>query len=48
MTLKLLFTASLLDSQHKMDSVETKPASLLVVPLGRHLAVFPHLGVVDR
>ena len=43
MTLKLLFIASLRDAQHKKDSVENKPASLLVVPLG-----FPHFGVVDR
>ena len=42
-TLKLVFTASLL------DSVENKPASLLVVGLGKvaYLAGFPHLCVVD-
>ena len=28
--------------------VKNKPASLLVVLLERHLARFPHLGVVDR
>ena len=37
MTLKLVFTASLLDVQHYWDSVENKPASLLVVPLGKAL-----------
>ena len=30
MTLKLVFIASLLDAQHKRDSVKNKPASLLV------------------
>ena len=29
-TVKLVFTASLLDAQHRRDSVENKPASLLV------------------
>ena len=48
MTLKLVFTASPLDAQHKRVSVENKPASLLVVPLGKALAVFSHPGVVDR
>ena len=48
MTLKLVFTASLLDAQHLRDSVENKPASLLVVPLGKALSGIPHLGVVDR
>ena len=38
MTLKLLFTASLLDAQHLRDSVENKPARLLVVPLGKALS----------
>ena len=28
--------------------MENKPASLLVVRLGRTLSGFPHLGVVDR
>ena len=37
MTLKLVFTASLLDAQHQKDSVENKPASLLIVPLGKTL-----------
>ena len=48
MTLTLVFTASLLDAQHQRDSVKNKPASLLMVPLERHLAGFPHFGVVDR
>ena len=30
MTLKLIFSASLLDAQHQRDSVQNKPASLLV------------------
>ena len=48
MTLKLVFTASLLDVQHLRDCVENKPESLPVVPLGRHLAGFLHLIVIDR
>ena len=48
MTLKLVFTASLLDVQHQRDSVKNKPASILVVPLGKTLSGIPHLGVVDR
>ena len=39
--LKLLFAASLLDVQHLRDSVENKPASLLVVPLGKTLSGIP-------
>ena len=46
MILKLIFTASLLDVQHQRDSVENKPASLLVAPLGKALSGI--LGVVDR
>ena len=34
MTLKLVFTASLLDTQQLRGSVEKKAASLLAVPLG--------------
>ena len=34
-TLKMVFAASLLDAQHIKDSVENKPASLLVVSLGK-------------
>ena len=41
MTLKLVFTASLLDVQHLRDSVKNKPASLLVVPLGKALNGVP-------
>ena len=48
MTVKLVFTASLLDAQHQRDSVKNKPASLLVVPLGKALSGIPRLGVVDR
>ena len=40
-TLKLLFTVSVLDAQHCRDSVENKPASLLVVPLGKALSGIP-------
>ena len=48
MTAKLLFTVSLHDAQHLRDSVESKPASLLVVSVGKALSRIPHLGVVDR
>ena len=48
MTLKLVFATSLFDFQHGRNSVENKPASLLVVPLGKALSEIPHLGVVDR
>ena len=41
MTLKLVFTASLLDAQRYTESVENKPASLLVVPLGKALNGIP-------
>ena len=41
MTLKLVFTSSLLDVQHLRDSVNNKPASLLVVPLGKTLNGIP-------
>ena len=41
MTLKSIFTASLLDAQLQRDSVENKPASLLVVPLGKALDEIP-------
>ena len=41
MTLKLVFTASPLDAQHYRNSVENKPASLLVVPLGKALSGIP-------
>ena len=35
MTVKLLSTASLLDTQQYRNSVENKPASLLAVSLGK-------------
>ena len=41
MTLKLVFTASLLNAQNESDSVKNKPASLLVVSLGRALSGIP-------
>ena len=41
MTLKLVFTASLLDAQHLRDSVKNKPVSLLVMPLGKALNGIP-------
>ena len=41
MTLKLVFTVSMLDAQHLRDSVENKPASLFVVPLGKALSGIP-------
>ena len=48
MTIKLLFTASLLDALYERNSVENKPESLLVVRWERDSAGFSHLGVVDR
>ena len=41
MTRKLVFTASLLNVRYQRDSVENKPASLFVVPLGRALNGIP-------
>ena len=41
MTLKLVFTPSLLDVQHKSAIVENKPARFLVVPLGKALSGIP-------
>ena len=41
MTLKLVFTASLLDAQHYRDNVENKLASLPVVPLEKALSGIP-------
>ena len=43
MTLKLVFTASRLDAQHLTNDVENKPASLLVMPLGKAHSVIPPL-----
>ena len=48
MTLKLIFTASLIGAQHYGESVENKLASLLVAPLGKVLGRIAHLGAVDR
>ena len=41
MTLKLVFTASLLDAQHQRDTGENKLASLFVVSLGKALGEIP-------
>ena len=41
MTLKLVFTASLVDALHQRDNVENKPASLVAVPLGKALSKIP-------
>ena len=38
---KMVFTASLLGALHNRDSVENKPASLLVVSLGKTLSRTP-------
>ena len=46
MTLKLVVTASLLDAQHERDSVESKPASLLVVPLGMAFSGIPPSSIL--
>ena len=48
MTLKLVFTASLRDTRYLRDSLKNKPASILVVSLGKALCGIPHLCVVDR
>ena len=45
MSLKLVFTAPLLDTQHEKDSLKNKPASLLV-PLKKSLSGITHLRVV--
>ena len=37
-TLKLIFTAFLLDAQPQTDNVENKPARLVVVPLGKEIS----------
>ena len=47
-TKKMVFTASLLGAQHIWDSVENKPASLLVVPSARHLTGCLRIYVADR
>ena len=40
----MVFTASLLDALHNRDNVENKPASLLVVSLGKTLNGMPPLS----
>ena len=47
-TLKMVFTASLLGARHLGEVVENKPASSLVVSLGKALNGTPHLYVEDR
>ena len=39
-TLKLIFTASLLEFKHERNRVENKPASLLITLLGKTLGGF--------
>ena len=46
-TLKMIFTGSLFDAQHKKDSVEKKWANLLVVFLVKHLTGFLNFRVAD-
>ena len=46
-TLKMVFTASLLGARH-FGEVVKKPASSLVVSLGKALKGTPHLYVEDR
>ena len=43
----MVFTISPLGGQHERDSVENKPASLLVGPREKHLTGILHLYVVD-
>ena len=47
-TLKMVFTVSLLGARHLGEVVENKPASSLVVSLGKALNGTPHLYVEDR
>ena len=47
-TLKMVSIASLLGAQHLWEVVENKPASSLVVSLGKALNRTPHLYVEDR
>ena len=46
-TKTLVFTTSLLDAQHYLDSTENKPASLLVVRLVKARDEIPRLGEVE-
>ena len=48
MTLNLLFTASLLDVQQQGAERRTSRQVYSLCCWKRHLAGFPHLGVVDR
>ena len=47
-TLKMVSIASLLGTRHLLEVVENKPASLLVLSLGKALNGTPHLYVEDR
>ena len=47
MTLKLVFTASLLDAQHYKDNVENQPAQVYLCSWERHLTGFIHLGAIQ-
>ena len=47
-TLKMVFTASLLRARYLGEVVENRPASSLVVSLGKALNGTPHLYVEDR
>ena len=47
-TLKMVSIASLLGARHLWEVVENKPASSLVVSLGKALNATPHLYVEDR
>ena len=47
-TLKMVSIASLLGARHLWEVVENKPASSLVVSLGKALNGTPHLHVEDR
>ena len=48
MTLKLIFTASLLDAPHYGTVWRTSRQVYLLCRRERHLAGFPHLGVVNQ
>ena len=48
MTLILVFAASPFDAHHGRGSANSKPESLLVVPLGKAISGIPHFGVVDK
>ena len=48
MTVKLLFTAILPDAQRQRDCVKTSRQVYLLCRWERHVAGFPHLGVIAR